>query len=91
MVAWREAADTETAIDEGIPVSVKSAAPAAFWKSTPPERSTVTVAPSRLASVSDAGLVETMDAPSAEGVAETVSLGADGGALAERRALIRNS
>ena len=86
----REAAEIETVIVWGTPVSSKSAVPTPLLKSSPPERSTVTVAPSRLASVSDDGLVEAMDAPTAEGVAEAASLGADGATLA-LSALMRNS
>ena len=87
----REAAEMETVIAWGTPVSWKSAVPTPLLKSSPPERSTVTVAPLRLASPSDAGLVEAMDAPSAAGVAVAESLAGDGGALAERSALIWKS
>ena len=90
MVAWRDAAEMETVIVAGTPESSKSSLSASLLKSSPPERSTVTVAPSRLASVSDDGLVEAMDAPTAEGVAEAASLGADGATLA-LSALMRNS
>ena len=59
----REAAEMETVIVAGTPESSKSFTAAPLLKSSPPERSTVTVAPSRLASVSGVGLVEVMDAP----------------------------
>ena len=64
MVAWREAAEIETVIDAGTPVSSKSSLSTSPLKSSPPERSTVTVAPSRLASVSGDGLVEAINADS---------------------------